>query len=186
MAATDSPAISYAQAKAALWAHDQAQVHAVIDGSVMAGLPSRLAEAQCAGWDCLRRGTLAPDVASRMAYLVQLHRDSPFTDWLLGEGTEAFPGWGLLMTSRHSLLAVREHCRELCDVITPDGERKSWRWYDPQLVQVLLPGLAPTQLDEWFALGQTQVLVAAQAWIWQVMEQGLLTTQVRPLLRAAG
>lgn len=186
MATADGPAISRAQAKAALWNSAGARVHAVIDGATVPGLPARLAAADSAGWDCLKRGALSAEVAERAAYIVELSAEGVFTDWLLGEGTETFPGWGILMVSSQGLLAMREHCRGLMDVLTVSGERRSWRWYDPEVMQTLLPKLLPSQLDELFEANQSMVLVNSKAWTWYALEQGLLASQVRRLMIGAG
>jgi len=80
---------------------------------------------------------------------------------------------------------VREHCRAIGDVLTPEGERRAWRWHDPEVLEAVLPTLSASQLDELFALGQAIVVPGPDAWTWHVLEQGLLSTSSRPLLRAA-
>jgi hypothetical protein len=175
---------SYAQLKSALFAREGGRVHAVIDGRVVPGLPARLQEADTGGWDCLERGALSAAAMRQAAYLAELRPDAPFTDWLLGEATATFPGWGLAMPSQRALLAMREHCRGLDDVITPDGERRTWRWYDPELLVALLPSFSPSQLDELFAAGQQIVVVSAQAWTWHALEQGVLASTERAVMRA--
>ncbi len=178
-------AFSYAQLKAALWAERGARVHAVIDGLVMPGLPQRLVSSELAGWDCLQRGALGADAAQKVAYLAELRIDAPFTDWLLAEAPAVYPGWGVLMVSQQALLPMREHCRALADVVTADGERRGWRWYDPELLQALLPGLSASQLDEVFGVGQSLVVVAPSRWTWYAMEQGVLASTVRDAMPAA-
>ncbi len=72
-------ALATAQIPSALWSRPDARVHAVIDGSVLAGLPTRLQAAQTMGWDCLQRGALTADAAARAAYIVELQPESEFT-----------------------------------------------------------------------------------------------------------
>jgi hypothetical protein len=146
---------------------------------------AKLAEADVAGWDCLQRGALSAEAAERAAYIVELRAESPFTDWLLTVATTAHPRWGLLMVSGQPLLAMRQHCRDLCSVTTPDGERRSWRWYDPEVIEALLPHLSAAQLDEIFGAGQSIVLAARDAWTWHWMDQGVLASSVRPMLARA-
>jgi hypothetical protein len=179
-----STGFSAAQLRAALWARQGARVHAVIDGLVVPGLPTRLGVGDTAGWDCLQRGALSAEAADRAPYLVELKPASPFTDWLLGEAIGAYPGWGLLLISLQPLLPVREHCRSIGDVTTPDGERRSWRWYDPEVLHAILPALLAGQLDEIFAIGQSIVIPAPDAWTWLAMENGLLATDSRPVMAA--
>lgn len=181
----DAAAFSQAQLRSALFARDGARVHAVIDGRVVPGLAQRLQEADTGGWDCLERGALSPQAMAQAAYIVELRAASPFTDWLLGEATTTYAGWGLVMPSMRPLLPMREHCRDLGDVVTPDGQRRPWRWYDPELLGLLLPSFSPSQLDEVFAAGQQIVVPWPRGWTWHALEQGVLVTQERALMRAA-
>ena len=180
-----STAFSAAQLRASLWARQGARVHAVIDGLVVPGIGDKLKAADVAGWDCLQRGALSAEAAERAPYLAELKEASPFTDWLLGEATPTYPGWGLLSVSTQALLAVREHCRTIGEVTTPDGERRAWRWYDPDVLRTVLPTLLAGQLDEVFALRQTIVIPAVDAWTWLAMEEGVLSTDTRPLMAVA-
>jgi hypothetical protein len=174
-----SAALSYPQLKAAVFADRRARVHAVIDGAVVPGLPAKVAAAECNGWDCLQRGALSAEDAAAAAYLVELAETAPFSDWLLAEATRNHPGWGVVLVSQHALLPVREHCRSLGDVVLPDGERRRWRWWDPELLAVLLPTCGASQLDEIFALDQQIVVPARTAWTWLALENGTLATTVR-------
>lgn len=179
-----STAFSAAQLRGSLWARQGARVHAVIDGLVVPGIGDKLKTADVAAWDCLQRGALSSEAAQRAAYLAELKEVSPFSEWLFGEATATYPGWGLLSVSTRPLLAVREHCRAIGDVTTPDGERRAWRWYDPDVLRTALPTLLAGQLDEVFALDQAIVLPAADAWTWLTMENGVLSTDIRPLMAA--
>lgn len=180
-----STAFSPAQLRASLWAREGARVHAVIDGLVVPGIAKKLEGAKVVGWDCLQRGAMSADEAERAAYLAELSEGSPFTDWLLDEATGAFPGWGVLSISTRPLLPVREHCRAIGEVTLPDGERRHWRWHDPEVLTAILPTLLAGQLDELFGLGQTLVIPARDAWTWLSIEQGVLATDTRPLLASA-
>lgn len=180
-----SAGFSAAQLRAALWARQGARVHAVIDGLVVPGLPERLRSADTSGWDCLHRGALSAEAAEHAPYVIELKDASPFTDWLLGEATGTYPGWGVLLVSMQPMLPVREHCRSIGDVTTPDGERRTWRWYDPDVLRAILPALTAGQLDEFFAIGQSIVIPAADAWTWLAMENGVLATDARPLMGTA-
>lgn len=178
-------AFAPAQLHAALWAGDGARVHAVLDGRVLPDLPGRLKAAECVGWDCLQRGAQSATAAKESAYIVELARSAPFTDWLLHDAGAAFPGWGLLSVSNHPLLALREWARDLNDVRMPDGRRRPWRWWDPELLAALLPVLTPDQQDRCFALGQQLVLVAPQRWVWWWREHGVLQHDERGVLASA-
>jgi hypothetical protein len=177
-----STAFSAAQLRASLWARQGVRIHAVIDGLVVPDIGEKLKTADVAGWDCLQRGALSAEAAQRAPYLAELKEASPFTDWLLGEATSTYPGWGLLSVSTQALLRVREHCRTIGEVTTPDGERRTWRWYDPDVLRTVLPTLLAGQLDEVFALRQAIVIPAVDAWTWLSMEDGVLSTDTRSLM----
>ena len=132
-----SAVFSAAQLRASLWAGHGTRVHAVIDGLIVPGLPELLRAADTAGWDCLQRGALSAAAAGQAAYIVELKEASPFTDWLIDVATPTWPGWGVMLVSSRPMLPVREHCRSLADVTTPDGERRRWRWYDPEVLRTL-------------------------------------------------
>ena len=176
-----STAFSATQLRASLWARQGGRVHAVIDGLVVPGIGEKLKVAGVAGWDCLQRGALSAEAAERAPYLAELKEASPFTDWLLGDATSTYPGWGLLSVSTQALLAVREHCRTIGEITTPDGERRVWRWYDPDVLRTVLPTLLAGQLDEVFALRQAIVIPSVDSWTWLALEDGVLSTDTRPL-----
>ena len=60
-------AVDTLKAIAANAPEDVPRVHAVIDGSIVPGLPARLRQARCVGWDCLQRGALTPAAAESAA-----------------------------------------------------------------------------------------------------------------------
>lgn len=183
MSTSAAGAFSQAQLRSALWAREGARVHAVLDGRVVPDLPGRLKAAECVGWDCLQRGALSAQAAQQSAYIVELAPTAAWTDWLLQEAGTSFGSWGLLTVSAQPLLALREWGRDLEDVRTPDGRRRPWRWWDPELLEALLPVLTPDQHDAYFALGQQLVLVGAQRWVWWQREQGVLQRDERAVLR---
>ena len=180
-----STGFSPAQLRASLWAKRGARVHAVVDGMIVPGLPEMLRAAETVGWDCLRRGALSAEEAEQAAYLAELKETSPFTDWILGEASATYPGWGVLMISTEPLLPVRELCRSIGEAVMPDGERRLWRWHDPEVLTVALPIFAAGQLDEIFALQQTIVIPASDAWTWLSLAEGVLATDIRPVLAAS-
>jgi hypothetical protein len=180
-----STGFSLPQLRESLWARRGARVHAVIDGLAVPGIAGQLKAAEVAGWDCLYRGALSAEVARAAPYLAELRSESPFTDWLLGEAPAAYPGWGVLAVSTLALLPMREHCRNLGEVVVPTGERRRWRWYDPLVLRTILPTLIAGQLDEVFADGMAIVIPEASAWTWFSVRDGVLASETRPLLRAA-
>lgn len=178
-AASSTARFSLAQLEAALWA--RGRVYAVIDGCRVPGLAERLQDSG-ADFNCLSRGQLDDAQAARAAYIAELRPDEPLLRWLVDEATAAFTGWGVLLVSNRSLLAMREYARDLAEVQLPDGRRRPWRWWDPVLLDALLPLLAPGQRDQVFAHGQTLVGLAPQVWLWWSQAEGVLRREARCLL----
>lgn len=173
-----SVAFSLNQLEAALWAMDGARVHAVIDGRVVPDLPARLAQGD-ADWDCLRRGALPAAQAARAAYIAELKPDSALLRWLIDEATPAFTGWGVLMRSNRPLLAMRELARDLAEVRLPNGDRRPWSWWDPELLEQLLPSCSHDQRDHFFAAGQSVVSLTPRSWTWWAQADGVLQRDER-------
>ncbi len=176
---------SLEQLREALWTAPGARVHAIVDGLVVPGIAATLKASDVAGWDCLHRGALGVEAARAAPYLTELKAESPFTEWILGEASATYPGWGVLSVSTLPMLPMREHCRSLGEVVTPSGERTRWRWYDPDVLTAVLPSMLAGQLDDVFASGQSIVLPRTDAWTWHALDRGVLTTEIRPLLRRA-
>jgi len=133
--------IAPAQFKAQLWADDRQQVHAVLLGRCLTGLPARLAAAQKDGeiddFDCLLPGALPPPVQLTAPYLVRLRRDSAFTDTLLAPGN-APPDWGVLVLSGVRLIALRNHLRALLQARLPDGRSVALDTLSPEMLRIVL------------------------------------------------
>lgn len=173
-----SAAFSLAQLEASLWAADGARVHAVIDGRVVPDLPARLAQGK-ADWDCLRRGALPAAQAAQAAYIAELAPDSALLRWLIDEATTAFTGWGVLMRSNRPLLTMRELARDLAEVRLPNGDRRPWSWWDPELLELYLPSCSHDQRDRVFAAGQSLVSMTPKAWVWWSQADGVLQRDER-------
>jgi hypothetical protein len=176
---------SLAQMKSFLWNDDAARVHAVIDGARVPGLAARLAAEDLPGWDCLQRGALDAQAATRAAYVVELRADAPFAEWLLQEAS-FLPGWGVLGSSRRGLLDMREHFRSLHSVLLPDGSERLWRWFDPAVLTAFAAMATPAQ--QFALMGPLHLLVAptAQAWMCYTMASGALRTEARRVSRSDG
>ncbi len=159
------------------------RVCAVLDGQAVLGLPERLARAKADGlidaWDALARGALRHDQAQAAAYIVQLQPASEFTTWLLGEARNAHIDWGVLLVGETSFLNLREHARALTQVNLPDGSRRTWRWYDPALLRLMMPLYSAQQAQSMLQVGQVLVRLvvpSAQAWLTYRWEQGALAS----------
>jgi hypothetical protein len=132
-----------AQLKAQLWADPAQQVHAVLMGSRLRGLPARLhaelAADELADYDCLLPGALEPAQQEEAPYMARLRPDTAFTDWLLFEAAPGLGAWGVLATSHVPMTPLRSHLRGLRHARLPDGSAIILDWMDPAVMQLLLP-----------------------------------------------
>jgi len=134
--------------KAELFAPDDANVFAVLDGASVPDLLDRLYAPDAPEWECLYRGELAPDMAEVAPYLVALEPDHDFTDWLLAKGWGAH--WGIFATGPGELFDLRQHFRRFLRVAGPEGESLYFRYYDPRVLRVYLPTCNAEELAELF------------------------------------
>lgn len=185
-ATPQAPPLAAAQHKAALWADAGQAVYAVVMGTRVPGLPARLAAAgaEVVDHDCLLPGALAPAQQQAAPYLVQLQRDSAFTDWLLFEAAAALGDWGLLVRSPARLLALRNHLRQWLQARLPTGETIALDWMDPPVLQALLPHFASGALAAFF--GPVQALTVPGPRAWHHAELALGALQQRDVPVAAG
>lgn len=122
-------------------------LYAVLDGIMVPDLPQHLHDARLPN-NCLIKGNLTPDAAHSAPYLVMLSPDSKFTDWVLAESIGKF--WGIFVTSRHSILQMRLHFRSTLKVYDDEGNRKTFRFYDPRVLRKHLPALTGAELESFF------------------------------------
>ena len=176
--------LSPAQLKAQLWADDAQQVFAVVMGERVPDLPTRLAAADLLNHDCLLPGALSPAAQRRAPYLVQLKRESVFTDWLLFEASATLGDWGVLLSSAARRLQLRGHLRGLLQALMPDGRRIELEWMDPAVLRILLPLFDVAGLSEFFGPVGSVSVAGADRWFTASATQGRLTTHTTALARA--
>ena len=183
--ATPAPALAAAQHKAALWADDTQKVFAVVMGSRIPDLPTLLASADVSDFDCLLPGALEPARALAAPYLVQLKRESAFTDWLLFEAPGSLSDWGVLVTSPARLIQLRNHLRQLLAAQLPGGEAITLDWMDPEILLALLPLFDGSTLLNFFGPVSRLVIASASTWHYTQLDMGRLVQRAVPLLKAA-
>lgn len=119
-----------------LFAEEGTNVFAVLDGASVPNLLSSLYQNQpeCV---CLYAGELEPDMAEVAPYLIRLHRNSEFTNWVIGQGWGRH--WGIFAVSQADLRTLRSHFRKFLMVYDSDGKPLYFRYYDPRVLRVYLP-----------------------------------------------
>lgn len=180
---TQAP-LSAAQLKAQLWADDQCHVYAVVLGTRVPDLPTRLLEADVAAYDCLLPGALDPDVKLAAPYLVQLKRESVFTDWLLFQASAGLGDWGVVALSTVRRLVLRGHLRGLLQARLPDGAVIDLDAFDPAILLPLLPLFDAAGLSSF--MGPVRALVVAGAQTWTTADYTLGQLQWRQVPLAQG
>ncbi len=121
-----------------LFQESETSIYAVLDGASVPDLPQVLWEQQ-PQYACLYRGKLEPDMAEVAPYLVKLEPESPFTDWVIGQGWGNHWGIFAVTPKKADLRTMRQHFRKFLMVLDPEGERMYFRYYDPRVLRVYLP-----------------------------------------------
>lgn len=113
------------------------QVFAVLDGAAIPVLLKKIYEHEPKFY-CLLWGwtDLPPKLVAAAPYLVQLEKDSAFTQWVLsGYGKY----WGIFVITGAGLQTMRGHFREFLWVQDTQGRNLWFRFYDPRVLNVYLP-----------------------------------------------
>ena len=179
------PALAPAQLKARLWADARQQVYAVVMGARVPDLAARLEQADVLDHDCLLPGALEPDEEPLAPYLVQLARESAFTDWLLFEAQAGLGDWGLLVLTAAPRMALRAHLRGLLQARLPDGLVMDLAWMDPEILRALLPLFDPAGLAVFMGPVTSLVVPRAAEWTSGIYVAGSLGWRRTPVAAAA-
>jgi hypothetical protein len=135
------------QVRARLWREaEDGHAYAILDAAQFEGLLDRLYGPEAPVFECLLPGELEADMAAVAPYLVRLEQGSAFTQWLLQNG------WGLnrgvWLTSALPLSALWRRLRSLVQVYGSAGEPLYFRFYDPRVLRMFLPGCDAAALQE--------------------------------------
>ncbi len=122
-------------------------VYAILDGASAEQLPQNIYRYSIESV-CLLRGELDPELAQVSPYLVALAAESPFTDWLIGEGWGRH--WGIYVVSGADLRTLRQHFRSFLTVYDPNNVPLFFRYYDPRVLRVYLPTCNAQELEAIF------------------------------------
>lgn len=116
---------------------------AVIDGAACDGLPGELARLESVHY-CLYLGEIAPDLAAVAPWLVMLPHGSEVAQWWAARPAGAGEGITGLSTTP-DVIALRRHLRTLTTVVQPGGATVLFRFYDPVVLNQVLPLLDDAQ-----------------------------------------
>lgn len=86
---------------------------------------------------CLYEGEEARQLEDVAPYLIRLHREDVFTEWLFNKGWGN--SWGIFLKSSASMEELVRHFRKLLVVQDEEGTVMNFRYYDPRVLRVYLP-----------------------------------------------
>lgn len=137
--------------KTHLFEREAAMVFAILDGAMIPDLVAAL-EAGNQEYFCLYRGALEPEMAAVAPYLASLHRDAPFTGWVLSNV------WGrrrgMFGGSAEGVPELRKHFRRLAMVSDQEGKLYYFRFYDPAVLRNYLPRVSAKEAADFFGPAQ--------------------------------
>ncbi len=122
--------------KAAIFEEHANFVYAVLDGASIPDLLHHLYEQQ-PEHVCLYRGEMEPDIAETAPYLVNLERETAFSDWIIEKGWGNH--WGIYALSDETMTVLRNHFRRFLIVNDPENKPLYFRYYDPRVLRKYLP-----------------------------------------------
>lgn len=135
------------QVQEELFKDEDMYVYAVVDGAACPELRFKIYDWQPES-ACLWSGELEPDVEEVAPYMVMLEKNTEFTRWLIKEGFTQH--WNIFVSSKLEPKAFRKQIRKLQLVRSPEGKTMVFRFYDPRIMEKLLPTCTPEQLVELF------------------------------------
>jgi hypothetical protein len=135
-----------------LWRPDEGgvaapQIYAILDGARDRRIYPTLVSSD-AEFICLYKGEIPKVLAEAAPYLVQLKKDSEFTDWVLRFGWGE--SWGIFVKAPTTIENLRRHFRQFLMAQTEDGKQFYFRYYDPRVWRVYLPTCNKNELEEIF------------------------------------
>lgn len=96
----------------------------------------------------LYEGWQGDGLAEVAPYLVELPRESGFTETLVTEGWGN--AWGSFLVTTEDFFSLRRHLRRFLKVIGDDEKRLLFRYYDPRVLRAWLPTCTPDEAQKFF------------------------------------
>lgn len=137
----------------ALFGQRGRNAYAVADGAARPDLREMLWTTD-APHVCLMQGELEPEVAACAPYLVELGGPD-------GAFAELTAGWGeaqaIYLSSGLGLAWLRRHLVPLTRALLPGPREVTFRFYDPRVLRLVLPVMAPPQRAELFGTAVEEI-----------------------------
>ena len=121
--------------------------YAILDGAVSPAILDLLNQSG-AYYQSLYEGEQSADIARYGPYVAQLQPERPFLPYLVKAAWGMF--WGVFLGSDQSFEETRKHLRRFLIVDNGTGGKVLFRFYDPRVLRVFIPGCEPMQRKEFF------------------------------------
>ena len=122
-------------------------VYAVMDAGRESRIPAFL-DAAGERYTPLYDPSNTRDVAMVAPYLILLPPNARLLDFLIKDGWSK--AWGIYLNSSAPFETVQDHLRRYTTVLTADGNPFYFRFWDPRIFRVFLPGCTPRECTEFF------------------------------------
>ena len=132
-----------------VWPPQGTATFVLLDGAGIPTLLDKLYATAGLEFECLYSGELGPGVAEVAPYIARLEAGTEFADWVLA-------GWGeqrgifAHVPEDVDMPVLRRHFRKLSMVYGPDGSPLLFRYYDPRVMNDILPTCDAAQLKDLF------------------------------------
>jgi pSer/pThr/pTyr-binding forkhead associated (FHA) protein len=124
-----------------------APLYAILNGNVDERVPHLLI-ASGENYQWLPEGAPPGDQIAPTVYLVHVPTTSPLLPALIQEGWGKH--WIVFFTCQHPFLEIRKHLRQYLCLQTDEGARVFYRFYDPRILQLLLPECGQNEMAQLF------------------------------------
>lgn len=121
-----------------------AKIYAILDTARDDDIYGKILACELEG-GCLYQGQQAVELAHVAPYLIWLHKDDDFTEWVLNNGWG--DSWGIFVESSVTIEELMQHFRKFLKVSDEEGNLLMFRYYDPRVLRVYLPTCNEAELE---------------------------------------
>jgi hypothetical protein len=123
------------------------QLYAAIDATELPGVPEKVKALGPHKAVCLYRGGDEEQYASVAPYLLRV--DHGVMQWIRDTLLQD-PAWGIFGAGDINLEGLRRHFRRFLVVLSPAGQKMSFRFYDPRVLATFLDCCTAAELDDFY------------------------------------
>ncbi len=166
-----------------LWGSAKSQgcencVYAILDG---AKNPKLYAMINNSGLEssCLFAGQLSFKMMRAAPHLVKLDQSNSFTRDIIAQGWGKHWGIFLIAEPNATINSIRNHCRRISRVMSPNGKPLYFRYYDPSIITEVLPACSDEEIQILFGPISYIVTESTDAQNWTVAYRAEENTQLK-------